>query len=158
MYKSVRYPNQSRLKMAEYIHVVRRALGQLGGHGGVKGLFVQLFRANDVKTGALIGVDKYGNKYFEDTRYFFGRHRWVIYTTEMNGKNTMWEVDGSMVPAEWHRWLHCMTDNPPTTHPPTPKKFLAEVHQFNVSGSAQAYVPYSTTRKKIHEWVPPKAQ
>nr|XP_029523050.1 NADH dehydrogenase [ubiquinone] 1 alpha subcomplex subunit 12-like isoform X1 [Oncorhynchus nerka] len=150
--------------MAEYIHVVRRALGQLGGHGGVKGLFVQLFRlcfcyrANDVKTGALIGVDKYGNKYFEDTRYFFGRHRWVIYTTEMNGKNTMWEVDGSMVPAEWHRWLHCMTDNPPTTHPPTPKKFLAEVHQFNVSGSAQAYVPYSTTRKKIHEWVPPKAQ
>jgi NADH dehydrogenase (ubiquinone) 1 alpha subcomplex subunit 12 len=51
-----------------------------------------------------------------------------------------------------------MTDNPPTTHPPTPKKFLAEVHQFNVSGSAQAYVPYSTTRKKIHEWVPPKAQ
>lgn len=31
-----------------------------------------------------------------------GRHRWVIYTTEMNGKNTLWEVDGSMVPAEWY--------------------------------------------------------
>lgn len=30
-----------------------------------------------------------------------GRNRWVIYTTEMNGKNTMWEVDGSMVPSEW---------------------------------------------------------
>lgn len=30
-----------------------------------------------------------------------GRHRWVIYTTEMNGKKTLWEVDGSMVPAEW---------------------------------------------------------
>lgn len=26
-----------------------------------------------MKTGALIGVDKYGNKYFEDTRYFFGK-------------------------------------------------------------------------------------
>uniref|UniRef100_A0A3Q1GXI2 NADH dehydrogenase [ubiquinone] 1 alpha subcomplex subunit 12 n=1 Tax=Acanthochromis polyacanthus TaxID=80966 RepID=A0A3Q1GXI2_9TELE len=87
-----------------------------------------------------------------------GRHRWVIYTTEMNGKKTLWEVDGSMVPAEWHRWLHCMTDDPPTTHPPEPKKFLAEVHQFNVSGSPQQYVPYPTTRKKIHEWVPPKAQ
>lgn len=31
-----------------------------------------------------------------------GRHRWVMYTTEMNGKNTLWEVDGSMVPAEWY--------------------------------------------------------
>lgn len=127
-----------------------------------------------------------------------GRHRWVIYTTEMNGKKTLWEVDGSMVPAEWydlqcyrmntlhavtsqatsdlnslnhskkkvqlavlflfrHRWLHCMTDDPPTTHPPEPKKFLADIHQFNVSGSPQQYVPFSTTRKKIHEWVPPKA-
>ncbi|KAI3366642.1 hypothetical protein L3Q82_009336 [Scortum barcoo] len=115
-------------------------------------------RVNDVKTGTLIGVDKYGNKYYEDKKhYFFGRHRWVIYTTEMNGKKTVWEVDGSMVPAEWHRWLHCMTDDPPTTHPPEPKKFLAEVHQFNVSGTSQQYVPYSTTRKKIHEWVPPKA-
>ncbi|KAB0361754.1 hypothetical protein FD754_005910 [Muntiacus muntjak] len=28
------------------------------------------------------------------------RHRWVIYTTEMNGKNTFWDVDGSMVPPE----------------------------------------------------------
>lgn len=34
------------------------------------------------------------------------RHRWVIYTTEMNGKNTMWEVDGSMVPAEWYDRQH----------------------------------------------------
>lgn len=34
------------------------------------------------------------------------RHRWVIYTTEMNGKNTMWEVDGSMVPAEWYDLQH----------------------------------------------------
>lgn len=26
-----------------------------------------------MKTGALVGVDKYGNKYFEDNRYFFGK-------------------------------------------------------------------------------------
>merc|ERR1712071_230611 len=144
-------------KMAEYYNVFRRALGQLGGHGGVRGFLVQLMRVNDVKTGALVGIDKYGNKYFEDNRYFIGRNRWVIYTTQMNGKNTMWEIDGSMVPSEWHRWLHCMTDDPPTTHPPAPKKFLAEVHQINTSGSADAYVPCTTTRKKIHEWVPPKA-
>ncbi|XP_031728771.1 NADH dehydrogenase [ubiquinone] 1 alpha subcomplex subunit 12-like [Anarrhichthys ocellatus] len=103
-----------------------------------------------------------------------GRHRWVIFTTEMNGKNTMWQMDGSMPKMNKmkelachlsqlplcslfrHRWLHCMTDDPPTTHPPEPKKFLAEVHQFNVSGSSQRYVPFPTTSKKIHEWVPPK--
>ncbi|XP_034019066.1 NADH dehydrogenase [ubiquinone] 1 alpha subcomplex subunit 12 [Thalassophryne amazonica] len=144
--------------MADIVHVFRRALGQIRGHGGLRGLLLQFFRVNDVKTGTLVGVDKYGNKYYEDTKnYFFGRHRWVIYTTEMNGKNTMWNLDGSMVPAEWHRWLHAMTDDPPTTHPLPPKKFLAEVHQLNVSGTPQQYVPYSTTRKKIHEWVPPKA-
>ncbi|XP_055046510.1 NADH dehydrogenase [ubiquinone] 1 alpha subcomplex subunit 12 isoform X1 [Misgurnus anguillicaudatus] len=143
--------------MAEYANLVRRAVGQITGHGGIKGLFLQFFRANDIKTGALVGIDKYGNKYFEDNRYFFGRHRWVIYTTEMNGKRTIWDVDGSMVPAEWHRWLHSITDDPPTTHPPEPKKFLAQVHQINLSGTSNCYVPYSTTRKKIHEWVPPKA-
>ncbi|XP_043092649.1 NADH dehydrogenase [ubiquinone] 1 alpha subcomplex subunit 12 [Puntigrus tetrazona] len=143
--------------MAEYVNLVRRAVGQLTGHGGVKGLLLQLFRVSDIKTGTLVGIDKYGNKYYEDKRYFFGRHRWVIYSMEMNGKNTLWDFDASMVPAEWHRWLHSMTDDPPTTHPPEPKKFLATVHQFNNSGTANCYVPFSTTHKKIHEWVPPKA-
>ncbi|NXI27537.1 NDUAC dehydrogenase, partial [Zosterops hypoxanthus] len=113
-------------------------------------------RVNDLKTGNLIGIDKYGNKYYEDKRNFFGRHRWVVYTDEMNGKNTFWEVDGSMVPPEWHRWLHSMTDDPPTTHPPVARKFIWENHKFNVSGTPEQYVPYSTTRKKIHEWIPPK--
>ncbi|XP_068793989.1 NADH dehydrogenase [ubiquinone] 1 alpha subcomplex subunit 12 isoform X2 [Struthio camelus] len=87
--------------MAEYVQLVKRALKHLGGHGGVRGAVWQLLRVNDLKTGTLIGVDKYGNKYYEDKRNFFGRHRWVIYTNEMNGKNTFWEVDGSMVPPEW---------------------------------------------------------
>ena len=30
-------------------------------------------RVNDLKTGTLVGVDKYGNKYYEDKKhYFFG--------------------------------------------------------------------------------------
>ncbi|KAK4831002.1 hypothetical protein QYF61_014573 [Mycteria americana] len=92
---------QRRPNMAEYVQLVKRALKHLGGHGGVRGALWQLLRVNDLKTGTLIGVDKYGNKYYEDKRNFFGRHRWVIYTNEMNGKNTFWEVDGSMVPPEW---------------------------------------------------------
>lgn len=31
-----------------------------------------IHRVNDLKTGNLIGTDKYGNKYYEDKRNFFG--------------------------------------------------------------------------------------
>ncbi|XP_006006488.1 NADH dehydrogenase [ubiquinone] 1 alpha subcomplex subunit 12 [Latimeria chalumnae] len=142
--------------MAEYLQVLRRGVAQVRAHGGIRGALWQLLRINDLKTGELVGVDKYGNKYYENTSYFFGRHRWVEYTSRMNDKNTYWEVDGSMVPPEWHCWLHSITDNPPTTHPPIPRKFIWENHKFNLSGTAKQYVPYSTTRKKIHEWVPPQ--
>ena len=60
-----------------------------------------------------------------------------MYTTEMNGKNTFWDVDGSMVPPEWHRWLHCMTDDPLTVKPPTAHKFIWTNHKFNLSGTLQ---------------------
>ncbi|KAM9671512.1 NADH dehydrogenase [ubiquinone] 1 alpha subcomplex subunit 12 isoform 2-T2 [Trichechus inunguis] len=85
----------------EYLQVVKRGLQQISGHGGLRGYLRVLFRTNDVRVGTLVGEDKYGNKYYEDNKQFFGRHRWVIYTTEMNGKNTFWDVDGSMVPPEW---------------------------------------------------------
>lgn len=32
-----------------------------------------IHRVNDLKTGNLIGIDKYGNKYYEDKRNFFGK-------------------------------------------------------------------------------------
>ncbi|XP_022350843.1 NADH dehydrogenase [ubiquinone] 1 alpha subcomplex subunit 12 isoform X1 [Enhydra lutris kenyoni] len=85
----------------ELLQVLRRGLQQVSGHGGLRGYLRVFFRANDVRVGTLVGEDKYGNKYYEDNKQFFGRHRWVIYTTEMNGKNTFWDVDGSMVPPEW---------------------------------------------------------
>ncbi|TRY58399.1 hypothetical protein DNTS_018484 [Danionella cerebrum] len=134
---------------------VQRFVAHFTSHGGIMGVWRQFVRTAELKPGTLIGIDKYGNKYYEDKRCFFGRHRWVTYTNEMNGKDT-YEADGSMVPSEWHGWLHSITDNPPTTHPPDPKKFLAKVHQLNLSGSNKCYVPYPTTRKKIQEWVPPK--
>ncbi|XP_004416188.1 PREDICTED: NADH dehydrogenase [ubiquinone] 1 alpha subcomplex subunit 12-like [Odobenus rosmarus divergens] len=112
-------------------------------------------RANDVRAGTLVGEDKYGNKYYEDNKQFFGCHQWVIYTTEMNGKNTFWDVDGNMVPPEWHCWLPCMTNDPPTTRQPIARKFIWTNHKFNVSGTPEKCVPYSITRKKIQEWVPP---
>ena len=31
-------------------------------------------RANDVRVGTLVGEDKYGNKYYEDNKQFFGEY------------------------------------------------------------------------------------
>jgi NADH dehydrogenase (ubiquinone) 1 alpha subcomplex subunit 12 len=56
---------------------------------------------DDFKSGTLVGEDKYGNKYYENNYYFFGRNRWVEYT---EWKNI--EYDGSQIPAEWFGWMH----------------------------------------------------
>lgn len=42
-----------------------------------------------------------------------------IYTTEINGN-----MERSMVPPEWHRWLYRMTDESPATKLPTACKFI----------------------------------
>ncbi|KAF4791565.1 NADH dehydrogenase [ubiquinone] 1 alpha subcomplex subunit 12 [Turdus rufiventris] len=133
--------------MAEYVQVLKRALKHIGGHGGARGAIMQLLRVNDLKTGNLIGIDKYGNKYYEDKRNFFVRE-----CDSRIGFADMFKFE----PGFMHRWLHSMTDDPPTTHPPVARKFIWENHKFNVSGTPEQYVPYSTTRKKIHEWIPPK--
>uniref|UniRef100_A0A5G2QQP8 NADH dehydrogenase [ubiquinone] 1 alpha subcomplex subunit 12 n=1 Tax=Sus scrofa TaxID=9823 RepID=A0A5G2QQP8_PIG len=56
----------------ELVQVLRRGLQQVSGHGGLRGYLRVLFRANDVRVGTLVGEDKYGNKYYEDNKQFFG--------------------------------------------------------------------------------------
>lgn len=116
--------------------------------GGYQNAFRRLLRESNVRTGELIGEDKYGNKYFENKTYFMGRSRFVEYPYE--GRL---EFDGSQIPPEWHRWMHYMTDDPPSTHPPTPRKFIID-HKKNMSGTKEEYVPYSTTRPKMEFWKP----
>lgn len=88
-----------------------------------------LHRQDDLKTGDLIGEDKYGNKYFENKMFFYGRYiglfarQWINYGVELffAGRNRWVEYneklaldyDGSQVPAEWFGWLHYKTDLPP---------------------------------------------
>lgn len=63
--------------------------------------YLNLFRFDDLKTGTLVGTDKYGNKYYENPYYFYGRNRWVEYTDHVN-----MDYDGSQIPAEWYGWMH----------------------------------------------------
>ena len=82
---------------------------------------------NTFFTGSKVGGDSFGNRYYQSKD---GKRRWVIY----NGI-----VDGSLVPAEWHGWLHHTHDEMPS--PEMKKKSWEKAHLPNLSGTAEAYHP-----------------
>ncbi|XP_049272850.1 probable NADH dehydrogenase [ubiquinone] 1 alpha subcomplex subunit 12 isoform X1 [Rhipicephalus sanguineus] len=129
---------------------IQRLSAIIKHNGGIMRSAFKLTRMDELRMGTLVGVDKYGNKYYEDDRFFFGRNRWVEYADYY-----YFDYDGSQVPSEWHGWLHYMTDLPPTKNPPPQYKWLAP-HTENMTGTKDAYMPYSTVLPKIHSWVPPK--
>ncbi|CAH1642899.1 unnamed protein product [Spodoptera littoralis] len=132
-------------KVTNFFNAIRQ-------NGGIRASLYKLYRQDELKDGKLIGEDKYGNKYYENPRYFYGRNRWVEY----NDKAYL-NYDGSQVPAEWFGWLHYKTDLPPHQDPSRPKyKWMADFTE-NMSGTTGQYVPYSTTRSKVEPWVPKKA-
>ena len=57
-------------------------------------------------SGRLIGMDAFGNKYYEDKKKcrYGMRRRWVIYKGA---------AEGSKVPSQWHGWLHYSTSDLP---------------------------------------------
>ncbi|KAJ9582280.1 hypothetical protein L9F63_003409 [Diploptera punctata] len=120
-------------------------------NGGIRGCLYKLFRQDDIKLGNLVGEDKYGNKYYENNMYFYGRNRWVEYNDKV-----FLDYDGSQIPAEWYGWLHYKTDLPPFKDPSRPKYSWMMDHKENFSGTKNAYMPYTTTLPKIEAWVPPK--
>lgn len=63
------------------------------------------------------------------------------------------DYDGSQIPAEWHRWMHYITDKPPTIEKYPQYKWLSG-HQENFTGTQRAYMPYDTVPQKIHPWKP----
>ncbi|XP_023949877.1 probable NADH dehydrogenase [ubiquinone] 1 alpha subcomplex subunit 12 [Bicyclus anynana] len=128
---------------------VATVLSMIRQNGGVFGSLYKLYRQEELKDGKLVGEDSFGNKYYENPRYFYSRNRWVEYSDKFN-----MNYDASQVPAEWYGWLHYKTDLLPHQDPGRPKyKWMAE-HTENLSGTTGQYVPYSTTRPKVEAWMP----
>ncbi|CAL1528163.1 unnamed protein product [Lymnaea stagnalis] len=136
--------------MASFRSVIVNSYKILRQNNGVIGSFLKLFRHDDLKWGTCIGEDKFGNKYYQNNYYFYGKNRWVSFPPSVG-----FDFDASQVPPEWHRWLQYITDEPPSTHPLPKRNWMAD-HTENLTGSSKEYVPYSTTRPKIEAWVPPK--
>ena len=85
-----------------------------------------------------VGVDDYGNSYFEDKRTSVeGRHRrYVIYKGL---------AEPSKVPAEWHGWLHYTVDTPPTEAPLLRRDWETD-HRPNMTGTNFASRPQGSLK------------
>ncbi|KAL8620595.1 hypothetical protein ACOMHN_017876 [Nucella lapillus] len=136
--------------MAKYIEKFSRFWTIIRENGGIFGSVRQLYRTDELKTGTLMGEDELGNKYYYNPMYFLGRSRWVVYSDAFG-----MDYDGSQVPAEWHRWLSYLSDEPPTVANLPKRPWMAQ-HTENMSGTSGEYVPYSTTPPKIEAWKPGK--
>ncbi len=82
--------------------------------------------------GRRVGVDDFGNRYYIDRgKPRRGRtpRRWVIF----HGL-----PEASAVPAEWHNWLHYVTDDLP---PAAPRLPWMKPHLPNLTGTPGAYFP-----------------
>lgn len=74
---------------------------------GIRGTIERLYSMGQIKFGECVGEDRFGNKYFENRHYPWGQHRWVEYKDIHN-------FDASMIPPEWHGWMHHTFDETPT--------------------------------------------
>ncbi len=109
------------------------------------------------RKGKLVGTDKLGNKYYTGKPRKGTKHerRWVIYKDQ---------IDASLVPAEWHGWLHRQTDVIPasTRKKDTYRQKWQKEHIANQTGGKDAYFPkgYNATRDHAtgdyEAWTPPK--
>ena len=101
-----------------------RGLAYMGGMNIGTWLFTKL-------NGNLVGTDALGNSYYEQrTIRPNGRaRRWVMYKGE---------AEASAVPAEWHSWLHYMTDRPIQE---SARRTWNKPHQANPTGTPASYRP-----------------
>lgn len=138
----------NKLKIVSGFDKVENFMNIVKFNGGVLNSIKRLYLQDDLKIGTLVGKDEFGNQYFENPYYFHPRNRWVIFNEERGlGYNA------SQVPPEWHRWLTHMGEYPPTVEKPVHYPWMLK-HQENMTGTAQAYMPHSTTRQKIQAWKP----
>ncbi|WP_339948974.1 NADH:ubiquinone oxidoreductase subunit NDUFA12 [uncultured Albimonas sp.] len=75
-----------------------------------------------------VGEDDLGNTYW---RTADGKRRWVLYKGE---------AEASMVPPDWHGWLHFTWDETPTEKP-LPTQKWEKPHRPNLTGTEAAYHP-----------------
>ncbi|KAI7857115.1 NADH ubiquinone oxidoreductase subunit NDUFA12-domain-containing protein [Circinella umbellata] len=105
----------------------------------------QMNNISDTKWGALIGVDRNGNKFFENNDEVSGRERWVEFASS--------EPEAADIDPAWHMWIARLVQEPPTEMDIKPQKWWGEPTP-NFTGSRKSFRTYSTTKPKVTAWEP----
>ncbi|CAL5871815.1 uncharacterized protein PFLUO_LOCUS6068 [Penicillium psychrofluorescens] len=120
---------------------------------GLKEYGHQMQYIGDTKAGTLIGVDRFGNKFYENMEEELPlRTRWVDYKEV--------EYDASHIEPGWHAWISYMVDSPPTVDKILQtgiRPWELPEHRPNQTLSRTAFKTYSTTRPKYAAWTPTAA-
>ncbi|KAI1004100.1 hypothetical protein K3495_g4115 [Podosphaera aphanis] len=116
---------------------------------GIRDAAHQMQHIGDTKAGALIGTDRYGNKYYENMEELPLRTRWVDYKD--------YDLDPSHLEPGWHAWISYMVDKPPTQDALLQTKVRSwelPDHRPNYTATRGAFKTYSTVKPKIIAWDP----
>ncbi|EGR49642.1 uncharacterized protein TRIREDRAFT_106617 [Trichoderma reesei QM6a] len=126
-----------------------RTLGNLRKIG-VKEYFRQMLsNAGDTKHGTLVGQDRAGNKFYENTEELPLRTRWVDYAKH--------DYDAAQIEPGWHAWISYAVDKPPTEDPliATGTRFFEPaLPKPNYTMTRGAFKTYNTTKPKLNAWEP----
>eukprot|EP01125_Pyxidicula_operculata_P007109 TRINITY_DN2421_c0_g1_i1.p1 TRINITY_DN2421_c0_g1~~TRINITY_DN2421_c0_g1_i1.p1 ORF type:complete len:212 (-),score=48.69 TRINITY_DN2421_c0_g1_i1:91-726(-) len=145
---------QQQQMVSRLVFTAKNLATQLQNDGAAKTFVRVLKHHGQIKSGTLVGVDKFGNKYFEDdnpdpnvdTSGLTGRNRWVEYPR-------IWNYDASQIPPEWHSWLHFTSDAP---DPVLSEKFSSGLykleHSANRTGTDKAYTPNNYLTNPNYDW------
>ena len=88
--------------------------------------------------GRHVGTDSLGNRYYVQSKGIGPLgvpRRWVIY------KNA---AEASLIPPEWHGWMHYTVDTLPTDEGYKARPWQKE-HRPNATGTPEAYRPSGST-------------
>jgi NADH:ubiquinone oxidoreductase subunit len=85
------------------------------------------------RAGVLVGTDEAGNRYYREKKPRPNRRerRWALYAGE---------PEATLVPPEWHGWLHHSMDTPLPANSSFHKPWI-KAHQPNATGTLAAYRP-----------------
>ncbi|KAI7535917.1 hypothetical protein D0869_12596 [Hortaea werneckii] len=117
---------------------------------GLKEYGHQMQYMGDTKRGTFIGMDRYGNKYFENLEEELPlRTRWVDYKNQ--------EYDPSQIEPGWHAWMSYMVDKAPVDDKIMQRgvrHWEPSEHKPILTATRSAFKTYSTTKNKYAPWQP----